>query len=105
MIHGGQDLPKEDSKPGSLMGSRKGSTTSSVGTDTESQLPSSSKKMFHTTESLIEKTFKTCYFWDLLIVTIIFQFLSHKPKLLTVVEERDDLEVAQVLVAEESRSN
>ena len=42
MIHGGQDLPKEDSKPGSLMGSRKGSTTSSVGTDTESQLPSSS---------------------------------------------------------------
>ena len=53
MIHGGQDLPKEDSKPGSLMGSRKGSTTSSVGTDTESQLPSSSKKMFYaTTESL-----------------------------------------------------
>ena len=38
MIHGGQDLPAEDDKPGSLMGSRKGSTTSSVGTETDSQL-------------------------------------------------------------------
>ena len=53
MIHGGQDLPKEDSKPGSLMGSRKGSTTSSVGTDTESQLPSSSKKMCYATTEFL----------------------------------------------------
>ena len=57
MIHGGQDLPKEDSKPGSLMGSRKGSTTSSVGTDTESQLPSSS-------------TFEYVYFSILLLLEL-----------------------------------
>ena len=46
MIHGGQDLPSQDSKPGSLMGSRKGSTTSSVGTETGSELLTSGQYFF-----------------------------------------------------------
>ena len=41
MIHGGQDLPSQDDLPGSKIGSRKGSTTSSVGTETGSQLDTS----------------------------------------------------------------
>ena len=44
MLHGGHDVPPEKDKPGSLMGSRRESTTSSLGTEPDSQLTSRAYK-------------------------------------------------------------